>query len=104
MYHVDTLRQGLIGTYVYKLHASLNERLWSIGMVVIQPLNVVSTLNKIIRTSFLRYTSYQNSTKTYKQDVLPSLVPVRQLNFLKYQRLVLELSKSMYLSTAKKYM
>ena len=53
------------------------------GMVVIQPYNLVSKLKKT-KTKFLRCTGYLNSTRNpIKQDLLLILVLVRPQNFLK---------------------
>ena len=54
------------------------------GMVVIQPLILVSKLQKT-KTRFLRYTGYLTAiTDHIKQDLFQSLVPVRQQNFLNF--------------------
>ena len=67
---------------VYKLQASLSERVVSMGMVVIQPCILVSKQKKTM-TKFLLCTGFLNSIKTrIKLDLLFILVLVRQQNFL----------------------
>ena len=47
----------------YKLHPSMSERVFSMGMVVIQPYILMSKLKKT-KTKSLRCTGYLNSVKS----------------------------------------
>ena len=79
--YVDTLTRELIGTYTYKLQASLSERVAVGGNACHAALNrgVKAMDNK---TWFIRYTGYLHSLKPIKQDLLLILVFERQQKVL----------------------
>ena len=102
MYYIDTFKRDLFYTDVYKLQASLIERVVVDGHGCHTALHFGEKAKENQDKVPSLYWLHKFHKQPLKQDLLLILVLVRQQNFLSYYPHVLQLLKNMLLSTVTK--